>query len=360
MDAREFSSLVGAVYDTVLRPEHWQDVLARICRAIDAKAASVHVINPLQGHASLYVEHGTEPEWTALLLTQYAMMTPIGAAILVADVDQPVGAFDFIDEEEYVESRFYKEWCAPQGYYDMMGALITKSANKVGSLGTTRLKEKGLFGNGEREFIGLMAPHVRRAVTLSGLLQQQANERKAIAAVIDKLSCAVAVINQKGEIANSNGAADAILADGKVVTRRDKSVSFPDAATHGLFLAALASDTMEPHFIAVRGKDGEAYLAVAMLLDVQERTFALFVNKPEPDMPAIARPLTALYGFTPREVAVLMPLLEGKTIESVADLLGISQATARTHLNRLFHKTGTNRQIDLVQKVINQLPPLKL
>lgn len=360
MEPRAFSDLIGTVYDAVLRPDLWHDVLGRLCVSLDAKAASVHVVDPIEGRASLFVEHGTDPEWTALLLSQYAGMSPIGSAVLIADLDQPIGAFDFIDEEEFVESRFYREWCAPQGYHDMLGALITKKPHQVGAVSATRLKSKGRFGLAERDLVGLVAPHVRRAVMLSGLLEQQARDRSAIASVIDRLSSAVVIVDRRGVILSANATAERALAAGVVAARREGSVVLQDAAAQPKLRLALAVETSEPQFIPVHGQDGDAYLAVLLPLDAKAQTFGLFLNPQEPDLPAVAKPLAALYGFTPREVAVLMPLIEGKTIEAVADMLGISLATARTHLNRLFAKTGTNRQIDLLQKVLSQLPPVNL
>jgi len=57
---------------------------------------------------------------------------------------------------------------------------------------------------------------------------------------------------------------------------------------------------------------------------------------------------------------VVIPLLQGKDITEVAQLLGISVATARTHLQRLFEKTKTSRQADLVRVVMQIMPPVMI
>lgn len=360
VDARELSHLIGTIYDAVLKPDRWRDALASLCHQLSARAGSVHVVNPIEGHASLLVEHGTDPAWTALLLSKYAGMSPIGAAVLIAEVDQPIGAFDFVDEQEFVESRFYKEWCGPQGYHDMLGALIAKKPRQVGAVSVTRGLDKGRFGSSEREFVGLVAPHVRRAVTLSGLLEQQAKDRAAIAGVIDKLSCAVIVLDRKGKIIRNNTAGDVLCAANIIVGSTNGFVRMAEEAASATLKSLITAASQEPGFIVSTGRDGEKYLAVLMTLDASADTFALFVHRPEPDIPAIGKALTATFALTPREVSVLLPMLEGKPIEAIADGLGIGLATARTHLNNLFAKTGTNRQVDLVQKVISLIPPVRL
>lgn len=359
IEAGQLSRLIGTVYDAVLHSDLWQDVLARICSQVAAKASSVHVVNPLEGRASLFVEYGTDPAWTALLMTKYAGMSPVGAAVLTAELDQPFGLFDFIEEGEYVESRFYKEWCAPQDYFDMLGAIISKQPSQVGAVAVTRGRDRGRFGDAERAFIGLVAPHVRRAVKLSSLLEHQAKDRAAIAGVIDRLATAVLIVDASGAIQRTNAAAEAAIGNNDVVVRRGNVIALLDEEASAHLSAALASGGSEPHFIVARRNRAEPHLLVLLPLDRSCTTFALFVNAEPPETPAIAKPIAALFGLTPREVTILVPMIEGKTIEEIAESLGISIATARTHLARLFTKTGTGRQADLVQKVMSALPPVR-
>jgi len=56
----------------------------------------------------------------------------------------------------------------------------------------------------------------------------------------------------------------------------------------------------------------------------------------------------ALFDLTPRELQIAEALLHGHSLESLASLLGITRNTARVHVQSLFHKTGMNRQVDLV------------
>jgi DNA-binding CsgD family transcriptional regulator len=66
-----------------------------------------------------------------------------------------------------------------------------------------------------------------------------------------------------------------------------------------------------------------------------------------------------LYGLTPAEAAVALAVLRGEGVRAIADGLGISVATARTHLHRIFEKTGTERQAELVRLILNSRVLLK-
>ena len=59
--------------------------------------------------------------------------------------------------------------------------------------------------------------------------------------------------------------------------------------------------------------------------------------------------LRSRYACTPREAALGSALVEGCTLAEAATALGISIHTARTHLKRLFRKTGTSRQTEFLR-----------
>ena len=52
------------------------------------------------------------------------------------------------------------------------------------------------------------------------------------------------------------------------------------------------------------------------------------------------------------------PIVELSGVPETADALGITQATVKTHLHRLFRKTATARQVELVKLVAGFANPL--
>ncbi len=57
------------------------------------------------------------------------------------------------------------------------------------------------------------------------------------------------------------------------------------------------------------------------------------------------------FGLTPAENRLLQCLLDGLALKEAALRLGVARTTARTHLQRIFDKTGVRRQTEL-QRVI--------
>ena len=56
-----------------------------------------------------------------------------------------------------------------------------------------------------------------------------------------------------------------------------------------------------------------------------------------------------------RQLQVVLKLVEGATVEELADSLGISLGTANTHLRRLHRKLGIHRRSVLIRRAVECL-----
>jgi DNA-binding CsgD family transcriptional regulator len=79
------------------------------------------------------------------------------------------------------------------------------------------------------------------------------------------------------------------------------------------------------------------------------------VEAPLPPGEAFAR----LYGLTGGELRVLLALAQGLGGKEAAEMLSIGEPTIRTHLQRLYSKTNTVRQSDLLRLFQNATPPIR-
>ena len=64
------------------------------------------------------------------------------------------------------------------------------------------------------------------------------------------------------------------------------------------------------------------------------------------------------YKLTPTELRVLLAIVEIGGVPEVAEAFGVSTTTVKSHLARLFEKTSTRRQADLVKLVAEFSNPL--
>jgi DNA-binding CsgD family transcriptional regulator len=66
----------------------------------------------------------------------------------------------------------------------------------------------------------------------------------------------------------------------------------------------------------------------------------------------------AVLGLTRAEAAFAVEFANGHSLRTCADRLGVSVTTAKTHLQRIFDKTGACRQADLMRLILTSTPAL--
>ena len=76
---------------------------------------------------------------------------------------------------------------------------------------------------------------------------------------------------------------------------------------------------------------------------------AVFIFDPEEEVCLVSDIISRLYGLTLAETRLTVLLMKGKTLDDVAMDLGVAKDTVRKQLQRIFAKTNTNRQSELLR-----------
>ncbi len=67
------------------------------------------------------------------------------------------------------------------------------------------------------------------------------------------------------------------------------------------------------------------------------------------------RRLEEIFDLTPAQARLAALLYDGASVKQAASHLGITEGSARQYLRRIFARTGTNRQVDLVRSISRAL-----
>ncbi len=86
---------------------------------------------------------------------------------------------------------------------------------------------------------------------------------------------------------------------------------------------------------------------------VADASVLIYVFDGKGSRPVAFDVLTGLYGLTHTEAKLTQFMINGMTLDEAAEELEISVNTARTHLKHIFHKTGINRQSELVHHIVS-------
>ena len=206
-----------------------------------------------------------------------------------------------------------------------------------------------------------LTPHLRRALLISKAIGVEQAESATFAAVLDRLSAAIFLVDAGGGVLHANAAARAILAAEDLLYSVRGRISARDTAAErslrARFAAAAVGDSADPTIIGIPliSRDEERYVAhVLPLAPGGERrgatpnnaVAALLVHRR--DLGAISPPeaIAQQYKLTPAELRVLLAIVNVGGGPEVAEALGIGSGTVKTHLHRLYEKTGTSRQAE--------------
>jgi DNA-binding CsgD family transcriptional regulator len=85
----------------------------------------------------------------------------------------------------------------------------------------------------------------------------------------------------------------------------------------------------------------------------------IFVQDPIAEAPLSGDGFAQLYDLRHSELRVLLAMLPGLSANEAAEVLGISEATVKTHLHHIYAKTGTSKQTELMHVFMGSVLPLQ-
>ncbi|MDP4027112.1 LuxR C-terminal-related transcriptional regulator [Methylobacterium sp. NEAU 140] len=364
MDAAALSHLIEQIYDCAIDPALWSSTLEQIAAALDSPAGTLSISDFVTGTERAIVWAGISEHYQALYREQYHLCDLFGHELILRPVDEPATSEQLVAEDELLHSRIYREWAAPQGFrYVLLTALI-KSQARLAYIGLTRGPEGGPYDAEEQARMALLAPHVRRAITIADLIDHKTVERGLFADVLDALSTAVLILDGTGGLVHANAAGERLLAAGDVLRARRGTVEpWSDRCGDGAAwsLSRIGQQTGARTLALPRRDGGTAILSVLPLATGRRKAVvaghmrvAVFVQD-QAAAPSRVEALGRTFGLTGAELRVLLGLSEGGSPADVAARYGIAPSTVRTHLKSLFTKTGMRRQKDLM-RLLAELP----
>jgi DNA-binding CsgD family transcriptional regulator len=365
-DDQGLTQLIGDIYDAALDSSRWASVLGQIARFAGGQAAGLLSKDSVSKSGSVHYQSGVDPYYVRLYSETYWQFDPV-AGLPDCDVEQILSIPDLVPYDEFRVGRFYREWAQPQGWVDAANAVLEKSATSCAYLSILRDEASGMVDEEMRRRLHLIVPHVRRAVRTGKVIDLRQAQTATFVDMLDGLSPAIFLLDAEGQIVHGNAAGRSVLDKAEVLravhnrlTAIDPQV---DQALHAAFLAAGKNDAEnggKGSALPMKDRAGERYVAHVLPLTASEKrrtgaaptaVAALFVRKAELEAEPSSEVIGKTYKLTPTELRVLREIVNVGGVRQVAGNLGVADTTIKTHLGRLFEKTGVSRQADLVKLV---------
>ena len=375
-ETAQLLSLIGDIYDASLDPSLWPLVLGKAKGFVGGVAASLYSKDAVNRCGNMFYQNadGIDPHYRDLYFDTYVKLDPTTTGHFFAELDAPVATNDIIPYQEFLETRFYLEWARPQGLVDHVCAVIEKSNTSAALFGVFRHERDGLVDDDVRRRMRLITPHVRRAVLIGKVIDLRTAEAATFADTLDGLTAGMLLVDATGRIIHANTAGHAILREGDFLSAIGGRLVAGDPQIDRLFRDIFTAAGNGDAAIGIKGiavpliaRGGERHVAHVLPLTSGARrragiatsaAAALFVQKAALDTPSLPEVIAKAYKLTPTELRVLLAIVEVGGGPEVAEALGIADGTVKSHLSRLFEKTGARRQADLVKLVAGFSTPL--
>lgn len=367
-----FSELVGDIYDCVLEPGRWQNTLAGISSALHSAGSSVIINDVSDLKRGRVFEYGADQKYLRLFFQHHATTVPRLPAGRTSSIGVPTTLEALCSQRAHAQ-EFYTNFIEPQGFGDLIAIQLLHSGRRFGWLSTARSRVQPRYLEREQQLISLLSPHLCQALALSDAIDLQSMTAEGLEQTIDALSAGVFLTDRGGRVIYMNRMAARQLKTGNALQLVDRRLTTTDSESSTALARALAAGSCTEAatgrtgtVLALPDGDGAGYIASVLPLDGGRRAeltagyrarAGVFVQDPRLAPQAPGEAFAKLYGLTAAELRVLLALAPGLSARETAHELGLGEPTVKTHLQRIYLKTGMSRQSELVRLLLAHGPP---
>lgn len=373
VDPVDLSQVISLAYEAPLGLAGWREFTRATARLLQSKFAMIHHMdhdNPLQ---SLHLAGGIDesfnqafkPRWFEGgddIYLQAMRGLPAGTIRLSNDIVAPAVA-----HQMEIHHQLAEPWRLEHFLFASLGS--HNGVTSVLSLG--RCIDDPPFSSANVDLLTeLLLPHLRRSIDLRAAFAEKRNENELLAAMIDLTPRGIVVFDKYGRALFVSETAAAIFSRNDGLTLRSGKLHCTDSRAQGLLDAALLkvianrqgqASAAPPAPVLIRD-NGKAHPYQVVFSQLTQHTgssdfpqraacIALINDRQQSNFPKLSPELIATFGLSKAESRLCKTLLSGKTMQEASDELSISHNTAKTHLSRIFHKTGVHSQTALLHLI---------
>lgn len=368
---RELEEVVAQIYRATTEPELWNAVIERIGCRLGATLAAVHVhaaageVEPattlggwgrrkpgLREYESYYASRNVWVVHGAHLLKPGAILT----------------GEEMCPDEILLRSEFYLEFLRPLDIRYSIRAVLTSDPEPLSYFSAGRPHRSRPFGDAHRRLLAVITPHLIQALRIQSRLESIQAGRHAVSGALERLPLAVIFLDRRCRVIEMNQSARKIVEAGDGLRiERGVLVAFCTRAEVQLQqmifgAAALESGRFLQHggALSLPRPEGRRPLS-AMVAPTgvtgifpgsRSARVVVLIEEPARTSTASSTAFAKEHKLSPAEAELAARLVSGLSLHQAAAALGIRDSTARSHLKRVFVKTGARRQAELVRRAL--------
>jgi DNA-binding CsgD family transcriptional regulator/PAS domain-containing protein len=366
--AAQLELLVESVYEASIDGGGWTRFLSQLALQLGGVLPTLFIHDvraegPLAihvGEGAVHAYQGHSPEKNRWLLSG-AHLLPSGT-VRTSHMMRSCRTF--------LSSEWCADYCRPLNVSQGIGATIHQDSKVTSNVAIFAGTNRADFGAEDIALLKALMPHMQRALKIYMHMAGADSRQREFADTMEALSVGVILVNKDARVLFANRFARRLLEthDGLSLDRDAVRAIRSSETTTLRHLIGCASASNGKRSLQSGGglnvtrPNGQRSLQVLVSpirpqqrLHLSERAVAaIYVTDPDQVAQKPEVILMRLYGLTPSEAKVAALIVRGTTARHVSSNLNVSYNTVKSHLKRVFAKTGTKGQGDLIRLIVGR------
>lgn len=382
-------SVIESIYAAVGSPPCWNGVLRQIADLLDGQSIALFARASDTKTPDLLSISEMDPGAWQQFVQHYAAINPIMQRCEdLLDPGTTWFAHSVLSDAELERTEFYTDFFQPNDMHHSVGMRLQADTLPIANISCQRSKHAGAFDVGADTILQTLRPHLVRALSLHMHMGTVQAHTAGLQTALDAYGHAVIGLDACGRVAFCSTHAQTLLDTNSGIMLQGARLACQGYAKNHALQQLIASAIGLHHRTvqqkqrnkhaaqhgrpssAAMGASGDAMLLPGIGSTCEVRLTVLpyrgtgpgspmslaalvLLSSSAEASPSRASTLTSLYGLTPTEARVADLLAAGLDIPDMAERLKLSKDSCRFYLKRLFAKTGTRRQVDLLRLILS-------
>lgn len=363
--------LVGDIYEAGINPAHWSVALANLCQLLDAKSAGIFIKEYQTNTVRIEYAHALPKAVQAIYNLGLGKIDPSFKRMAAV----PTGVSSNMLNIEYPEQPTFQRLVIKRagiGYAAAMNIMDDKNDCYVG-IALHRSPESQTFDSETLALFQSLFPHFQRSLRIQREFSRLRMRENALMQGLSHITFGVLVLDELGQPSYVNHVAQQIMKHHPAISLRSKGVVAHSreqniALQNTIIEVANSTTTGSKKSMCSLGlthPSSELPLAVMLMLmplrdsgleqlsDNSPGKVLMVMSDHEHSTLLSPDALQGVFKFTNAETRVVVALVNGLTVEQIANQNDVKPSTVKSHLKNVFGKTGVNRQQDLIRLVLS-------
>jgi DNA-binding CsgD family transcriptional regulator len=352
------NEVIDRIHGAALDPGAWSGVVGDLARLTGGHTGIIYDFEHTSGRPNVMGTLGIDPAMARAYEEHFWQLDPWHRHALTARAGAATLTHELIRDADFQQMEFYQDHLRLHGIFYALGVTVDRDTEHTTVFGVQRGKNRGPFSQEAADMVEIIAPHLRQAHRMQRLLREAKQACATLEDTLHQVTSPVIVVDGASRLHFANRAAEAMLARGDGLRLKKGVVSPSNREQSKLFAEALAAlatvlenGSTATRDLALQRPTAEQPIILRFALLPRNGTaarIAIHIDPPSTGTDGLAR-LSRTLRLTGAETRLLGELVAGASLAEIAERHAVSINTLRVQLHRLFQKTGTHRQSELLR-----------